>query len=196
MRTRSRLVATLLTGLLLASCASADDGAATGPADEVEDTTGEDHDAMDPDDHAAMEEAGTAEEAGAADEEVDAATDIGEDADPSEATRTIEVEAFDMAFDPERIEVEAGEVVTFRVTNTGEAVHEFFIGDAAMQQEHADEMAEMGHDMAHDEPNSISLDPGETGELTWRFGDSGRVEFACHEPGHYDAGMLGSFVVS
>lgn len=186
MRTRSRLVATLLTGLLLAGCGSSDDGSATGPMNEAEDASGEDHDAMDEDDHAAMEEGDTA----------DAATDIGEAADASEATRTVEVEAFDMAFDPDRIEVEAGEVVTFAVTNTGEAVHEFFIGDAAMQQEHADEMAEMGDDMAHDEPNSISLDPGETGEVTWRFGDSGRVEFACHQPGHYGAGMVGSFVVS
>jgi uncharacterized cupredoxin-like copper-binding protein len=77
------------------------------------------------------------------------------------------------------------------VTNTGEAVHEFFLGDSAMQQEHADEMADMGSDMAHDEPYSIRLEPGETKQLTWRFADSGEVEFACHEPGHYQAGMHG-----
>jgi uncharacterized cupredoxin-like copper-binding protein len=100
-----------------------------------------------------------------------------------------------MAFEPESISVEPGEVVTFEVTNTGEAVHEFFLGDKAMQLEHADEMAAMGHDMAHDEPYSIRLDPGQTKQLTWRFADSDEVEFACHEPGHYGAGMYGRITV-
>jgi uncharacterized cupredoxin-like copper-binding protein len=45
--------------------------------------------------------------------------------------------------------------------------------------------------MAHDLPNSITLEPGETGQLTWRFGDAGTLEYACHEPGHFDAGMHG-----
>jgi uncharacterized cupredoxin-like copper-binding protein len=120
---------------------------------------------------------------------------MGEPADASEATRTIAVEAFDMAFDPEAISVELGEVVTFEVTNTGEAVHEFFLGDSAMQQEHADEMADMDSDMAHDEPYSIQLQPGETKQLTWRFAETGEVEFACHEPGHYQAGMHGRISV-
>lgn len=77
------------------------------------------------------------------------------------------------------------------VTNPGRAVHEFTIGDAAMQKEHADEMAQMGEAMAHTESNSITLQPGETTQLTWRFGDTGTLEYACHEPGHYEAGMHG-----
>jgi uncharacterized cupredoxin-like copper-binding protein len=120
---------------------------------------------------------------------------MGEPADASEATRTIAVDAFDMAFDPETISVAPGEVVTFEVTNTGEAVHEFFLGDSAMQQEHAEEMAEMGSDMAHDEPYSIRLQPGEIKQLTWRFAEGGEIEFACHEPGHYQAGMHGRISV-
>jgi uncharacterized cupredoxin-like copper-binding protein len=89
--------------------------------------------------------------------------------------------------------VEPGEVVTFVVSNTGEAVHEFTLGDSAMQQEHAEEMAQDGH--LHDGPNVISLEPGETEELTWRFGEAGTVEYACHEPGHYDAGMHGEITI-
>jgi uncharacterized cupredoxin-like copper-binding protein len=57
--------------------------------------------------------------------------------------------------------------------------------------DHAEEMADMGSDRAHEEPYSIRLQRGETKELTWRFADRGEVEFACHEPGHYQAGMHG-----
>lgn len=73
-----------------------------------------------------------------------AAGRVGEPTDADEATRTVEVTTLDtMAFQPDTIDVSAGEAVTFVVTNTGRAVHEFTLGDAAMQQEHADAMAHM-----------------------------------------------------
>jgi uncharacterized cupredoxin-like copper-binding protein len=65
-----------------------------------------------------------------------------------------------------------------------------------MQQEHADAMAHLPEGMPHDLPNSVSLEPGETKELTWRFGHPGTLEYACHEPGHYQAGMRGRLTVS
>ena len=45
----------------------------------------------------------------------------------------------------------------------------------------------------HNEPNSILLEPGQTGEITWSFPQGADVdlEFACNVPGHYDAGMAG-----
>lgn len=184
MRIRSKIVvaASLAAGLVLSACSGSDQPAAGDPdAEEATDeAVGEDGDDAPMDD--GMDHA---------DGEA-----MGEAADASEAARTFAVEAFDMAFDPETISVEPGEVVTFEVTNTGAAVHEFFLGDSAMQQEHAEEMADMGSsDMAHDEPYSIRLEPGETKQLTWRFAESGDVEFACHEPGHYEAGMHGQITV-
>jgi uncharacterized cupredoxin-like copper-binding protein len=178
---RSVVAASLAAGLVLAACSGTEQPAA------VDDTAAEE----------ATDDSGHGDGATMADDGMDhaGAMGMGEPADASEATRTIAVAAFDMAFDPETISVEPGEVVTFEVTNTGEAVHEFFLGDSAMQQEHAEEMAGMGSDMAHDEPYSIRLEPGETKQLTWRFADSGEVEFACHEPGHYQAGMHGEISV-
>lgn len=120
---------------------------------------------------------------------------FGEPADAADADRRIEVDANDdLSYDPDTIEADAGETITFVVTNTGETVHEFTLGDRAAQEEHAAEMAgmEQGEMMDHDEPNTLSLAPGETGELTWRFSGSGEVLYACHEPGHYDGGMAGS----
>jgi uncharacterized cupredoxin-like copper-binding protein len=121
---------------------------------------------------------------------------IGGPAAADEATRTVEVTALDtMTFEPSKINVSTGETLTFVVTNSGQAVHEFTLGDAAMQQQHADEMAQMADTMVHNEPNSIRLQPGETKQLTWRFGDSGTLEYACHEPGHYQAGMRGQITI-
>lgn len=196
MRTRSRIAALVVAGLVLAGCGteSAPDASSEPDATDEPDATGEpDEDAMDDhDEDMAGEDMAGDDMAG---EDMAGEGTVGEPADASEATRSVEVEAFDIAFDPESITLEAGEVVTFVVTNTGEAVHEFTLGDSAMQQEHAEEMAEMGSDMAHDEPYSVSLQPGETKELTWRFADGGTVEYACHEPGHYEAGMRGEISV-
>ena len=122
---------------------------------------------------------------------------VGGPAASGEATRSIEVTTRDsMAFDPTTLQVSAEEVVTFVVTNAGESGHEFTLGDAAMQREHANAMAHMPAGMPHVLPNSIALQPGETKRLTWRFGQAGTLEYACHEPGHYDAGMHGQITVS
>lgn len=174
-RTTRRLMIVMATGLVLAACGSEgadapDEQGAAEPGEQEE--MGDDHD----DD---MDMAG-----------------VGEPADAADADRTIEVTALDtMAYEPTTVTVEPGETVTFVVTNAGEAVHEFTLGDQAMQDEHAEEMAEMGSGMGHDEPNALSLEPGETKELTWRFGEAGTVIYACHEPGHYAAGMHGEITV-
>jgi len=60
--------------------------------------------------------------------------------------------------------------------------------NAGTPRRHAEMMKERP-DMKHDEGNAISLEPGETKEIIWRFGKRGKVEIACHLPGHYEAGM-------
>lgn len=121
---------------------------------------------------------------------------VGGLANADEATRTIEITTLDnMTFAPSSLTVSAGETVTFVVINTGQAIHEFTLGDAALQQAHATEMAQMGDGMAHEGANSLTLQPGEIKQLTWRFGDAGTLEYACHEPGHYQAGMRGQITV-
>jgi uncharacterized cupredoxin-like copper-binding protein len=82
------------------------------------------------------------------------------------------------------------------VTNPGKAVHEFTLGDAAMQKEHGEAMAHIPAGTAHGTPSSITIEPGETKELTWRFGDSASLEYACHLPGHYEAGMRGQITIT
>lgn len=125
------------------------------------------------------------------------ASGVGGPAASAEASRTIKVTARDsMAFEPVSIHVSAGEVVTFVVTNAGLSAHEFTLGDEAMQREHADAMSHMPPGMHHELPNSLTLAAGDTKQLTWRFGAAGTLEYACHEPGHYDDGMRGPITVS
>lgn len=77
--------------------------------------------------------------------------------------------------------------------------NEFVFGDEAQQQAHEAEMRAMaseGDMMMHDEPNAVSVQPGGTKELTWRFTTPGQLEYGCHEPGHYTAGMRGDLTVT
>ena len=45
--------------------------------------------------------------------------------------------------------------------------------------------------MKHDDPNSILLEPGKSGEVIWKFTKAMKLEFACNVPGHYQSGMVG-----
>ncbi len=116
----------------------------------------------------------------------------GEAAQPSDATQTIEVSTLDqLRFDPATIDVSAGEVVKFVITNEGKSDHEFVLGDAAYQEQHGEEM---DHAMTGD--NAVQVSPGETKEVTWRFDEAGEVLYGCHIDGHYDGGMVGTIEVS
>jgi uncharacterized cupredoxin-like copper-binding protein len=121
---------------------------------------------------------------------------FGEPADAASADRVIEITASDdFRFDPSSIEVAVGEIVTFRVTNTGAIPHDFTLGDEATQQSHAEEMEEMPGMAMSDEPNAMALAPGETRELTWHFTEAGELLIGCHETGHYEAGMKAQVTV-
>ncbi len=119
---------------------------------------------------------------------------MGEAAAESEADRTIEIVMLDeLAYDPAALEVSQGDVVTFEVVNDGSARHEFVLGDSAYQEMHEDAMTDDGNQGMTD--NALSLGPGESGSLTWRFTESGKVLYGCHEPGHYEGGMVGTIEV-
>lgn len=101
-----------------------------------------------------------------------------------------------LRFDPDEISVEAGETVTFQVTNDGELIHEFLIGDEAAQAEFEEEMA-AGDRMEHDSDAGVSVEPGQTETFEYTFGEAGEKLLAgCHEPGHYGGGMVATIIVT
>lgn len=104
--------------------------------------------------------------------------------------RTVEVTALDtMRFKPAALAVRRDETVRFVVTNAGRIDHEFVIGTPEEQRAHERMMRQMPN-MEHEDPNALTLAPGETKTLVWQFGGAGVVELACHVPGHYQAGMV------
>ncbi len=123
---------------------------------------------------------------------------FGEPSEPGDADRVIEIDATDeFTFEPDNVEVEVGETVTFRVVNVGELPHDFTIGDAETQDEHEAEMADMpmGDPDGHD-ANAVTVLAEESAEMTWTFTEPGTILMGCHIPGHYDAGMRGEITIT
>lgn len=88
------------------------------------------------------------------------------------------------AFSPSSISVARGETVTFVVTTMGPTAHEFMVGPAdavAADAPGTPEVADIGMMQAK--------------SLTYTFDGPGPYAFACHAPGHYEAGMRGTIVV-
>ncbi|WDY59609.1 cupredoxin domain-containing protein [Pseudomonas sp. PSKL.D1] len=140
---------------------------------------------------------------------------FGEPAPAAKATRTVEVVLKDISFEPNNLQVKAGETVRFVLINEGKLPHEFNLGDKAMHAEHQKEMiamqgklytAGMNHEgmdhgqmnhgaHGHDAGNTVLVQPGQRAELTWTFRKSAPIEFACNVPGHYQAGMVGPLTI-
>ena len=95
--------------------------------------------------------------------------------------RVIEITADDgLNFTPGFVEVAKGETVTFRVTDTGKADHEFMVGPGA--------------DALGDVEGTPEIDPvgaGTSESISFTFDKPGVYAFACHAPGHFEHGMIG-----
>jgi uncharacterized cupredoxin-like copper-binding protein len=122
-------------------------------------------------------------------------TDFGQEGNPKKVTRTIRVDMADsMRFTPANITIKRGETVKFVVHNGGRLLHEMVLGTRQAIQEHAELMKKFP-EMEHADPNMAHVKPGRSGEIVWQFTRPGEFRFACLQPGHYEAGMVGSLVV-
>ena len=130
--------------------------------------------------------------------------------------RVVRVEMTENAYSVQRIQVRAGETIRFVALNRGELLHEFSFAPADTHAAHRPEMAMMmehgmitpervvnlrmtmpdGHRMEHTAPNTVLVEPGRTGQISWRFDRAGTIEIACNIPGHYESGMRADLVVT
>jgi uncharacterized cupredoxin-like copper-binding protein len=101
----------------------------------------------------------------------------------------------DMRFAPARIVVREGETIRFVVRNAGRLLHEMVIGTPGELQRHAELMKKFPT-MEHDEPYMTHVKPGAKGDIVWNFNRAGTFQFACLIPGHFEAGMLGTLIVT
>ena len=119
----------------------------------------------------------------------------GKPGDPARISRTVAVSMSDaMRFTPSKIAVKRGETVRFLVKNSGQLKHEMVLGTVVELKEHAELMRKFPM-MEHADPNQVVVEPGKTGELIWKFTKAGKVDFACLQPGHFEAGMMGQVTI-
>ncbi|TXI24889.1 MAG: plastocyanin [Roseateles sp.] len=122
-------------------------------------------------------------------------TDFGQEGNPKKVTRTIKVDMADsMRFTPADLSVKRGETVKFVVHNGGQVLHEMVLGTKKAIAEHAELMKKFP-EMEHSDPNMAHVKPGKSGEIVWQFTKAGEFQFACLQPGHFEAGMVGKLTV-
>jgi uncharacterized cupredoxin-like copper-binding protein len=92
-----------------------------------------------------------------------------------------------LKFMPDSVAVTKGETIRFVLTNVGKVTHEFQVGPADM--------------VAADKVDGIlnvekdELIAGHSFSVDYTFSGDGPYAYACHEPGHFEAGMKGVIVL-
>ena len=116
---------------------------------------------------------------------------IGKPGVAAKVTRTVVVDMKDdMRFHSSIFSVKQGETIRIVAKNSGKVKHEMVLGTQKDLLDHAEQMKK-NPEMEHAEPNMVTVDPGKSGEIIWQFTSAGKVDFACLQPGHFDAGMKG-----
>ena len=117
--------------------------------------------------------------------------EIGQPGVAANVTRTVNVDMTDdMRFHTSKIAVKQGETIRFVAKNSGQLKHEMVLGTAKDLKDHY-EVMKKNPEMEHADENMVTVAPGKSGEIIWHFTKAGKVDFACLQPGHYDAGMKG-----
>ena len=120
---------------------------------------------------------------------------IGQAGKAANVKRTVTVDMTDaMRFTPSSITVKQGETIKFIVKNSGKLKHEMVLGTEKELKEHYEAMKK-NPEMEHADDNQVTVAAGKKGEIIWQFTQAGKVNFACLQPGHYDAGMKGAVTV-
>jgi uncharacterized cupredoxin-like copper-binding protein len=86
----------------------------------------------------------------------------------------VEIDAFDIYFEPKQVTIPANTDVTISLPNKGVSAHDFSIDALGI---------------------SVALPPGETQTVTINA-PAGTYQFYCNVPGHKEAGMVGELIVS
>ena len=121
---------------------------------------------------------------------------IGKPGVAAKASRTVQIDMTDaMRYSPASVSVKQGETVRFVVKNSGKLKHEMVLGTEKELMEHY-EVMKKNPEMEHADDNMVTVAPGKSGEIVWQFTRAGKIDFACLQPGHYDAGMKGAVNVA
>jgi uncharacterized cupredoxin-like copper-binding protein len=123
---------------------------------------------------------------------------FGEPGDPKKPARVVVVTMKEvdgkMLFSPNKLIVNKGEQIRFRLRNEGLLDHEMVLATLEENLKHAEEMKK-NPEMEHDDPNAKRVAPAQRSEIVWKFTKVGTFDFSCLIPGHREAGMFGTIIV-
>ena len=108
------------------------------------------------------------------------------DVEVVDTIQTMMVELGDFFVHTDNAAIKPGEPVLFHVTNGGKAIHELVLEPAATTDEPFEEDGRASE--------IEDIEPGQVRELVWTL-EPGTYQFACHIPGHFEAGMKQEFTV-
>lgn len=121
---------------------------------------------------------------------------IGKPGVASKVARTVTIDMTDdMRFHSSTFDVQPGETIRFVAKNSGQVKHEMVLGTEKELKAHYEVMKKYP-EMEHADANMVTVAPGTSGEIIWQFTTAGKVDFACLQPGHYDAGMKGQIKIA
>jgi uncharacterized cupredoxin-like copper-binding protein len=93
------------------------------------------------------------------------------------AGNEVEIEAYDIYFEPKEVTIKADTEITIKLPNEGVTLHTFVINDHKNENLPFDEI-------------HVEIDPGKTEEVKLKA-PAGKYYFWCDIPGHEAAGMWG-----
>lgn len=128
----------------------------------------------------------------------------GENAEEAHADeQEVSVTALDeLRYEPSTIEVEANRPVALTLINEGALDHDLSIVQLPLAGEveaHAEEEAHDEHEMSMDEDElalHLSATPDDRETVIFTPSEPGEYQFLCTVPGHQEAGMVGTLVVT
>ncbi len=205
----------LAATVFLAACSSSADegpGPAGDIAEHVDDATDGDaaDDHADADADAADDHDADADDHDAADnpDDADAHTDGDGDADDGHDPAYLEaapkdtlflVDMAGLAFTPSVLEVKVGDVIEIAIQNSEAALHDFTIDevDADVHISYLGGTGQHGHEESAKEADvHFALTEPASGIVHLKIHEPGEYVFYCSVPGHQEAGMEGTLIVT
>jgi uncharacterized cupredoxin-like copper-binding protein len=134
----------------------------------------------------------------------------GDGEEAHEEAQEVTITALDeLRYEPDTVEVVAGQPVALTLVNEGVLDHDFSIVDVPLDGEVEIHAAEDEHDEEeeHDDEHEMTMDEDElalhvmsmpegTRMATFTVSEPGSYKFICTVPGHEEAGMVGTLVVA
>lgn len=110
----------------------------------------------------------------------------------------VTVQMTEFAFTPATIEVQVGQPVVITLTNVGSVLHDLHVLDVSLEREPVvtGGVVESGEqDEGTVSAVHAAVDPGQTATVEFVPAAPGTYEIICDEPGHKEAGMVGTLIV-